>query len=66
MPHILESAGITEVYSALLGNGVGGAVNFVATLFVLLYVRLIIAEYILPNVQQRYTYRLTNGIDDAF
>jgi hypothetical protein len=38
LPHILESAGITEVYSALLGNGVGGAVNFVATIFVLFYV----------------------------
>ncbi|CAO3619592.1 unnamed protein product [Mucor hiemalis] len=38
LPHILESAGIKEIYSALLGNGVGGAVNFVATLFVFLYI----------------------------
>lgn len=38
LPHILESAGIREAISALLGNGVGGAVNFVATLFVILYV----------------------------
>jgi hypothetical protein len=34
----LESSGIKETYSALMGNGVGGAVNFVATLFVLFYV----------------------------
>lgn len=40
LPHILESAGIKEAISALLGNGIGGAVNFVATLFVLLYVSL--------------------------
>lgn len=38
LPHILESAGIKEAISALLGNGVGGAVNFIATLFVLFYV----------------------------
>ncbi|KAI8644253.1 hypothetical protein BD408DRAFT_474979 [Parasitella parasitica] len=38
LPHILESAGIKKGISALLGNGVGGAVNFVATLFVLLYI----------------------------
>ncbi|CEP17318.1 hypothetical protein [Parasitella parasitica] len=38
LPHILESAGIKEAISALLGNGVGGAVNFVATLFVLFYI----------------------------
>ncbi|GAN02543.1 sugar transporter [Mucor ambiguus] len=38
LPHILESAGIKEANSALLGNGVGGAVNFVATLFVLFYI----------------------------
>lgn len=38
LPYILESAGIVEIYSALLGNGVGGVVNFVATLFVLSYV----------------------------
>ncbi|CAO3654991.1 unnamed protein product [Mucor fragilis] len=38
LPHILESAGIKEAISALLGNGVGGAVNFIATLFVLFYI----------------------------
>ncbi|KAI8095690.1 hypothetical protein BDF21DRAFT_406489 [Thamnidium elegans] len=38
LPHILESAGIVEIYSALLGNGVGGVVNFIATLFVLSYI----------------------------
>jgi hypothetical protein len=27
----MESAGITEIYSALIGNGVGGPVNFLAT-----------------------------------
>ncbi|KAI8882416.1 hypothetical protein K501DRAFT_285901 [Backusella circina FSU 941] len=32
LPHILESAGITEIYSALIGNGVGGTVNFLATI----------------------------------
>lgn len=42
LPHILESSGIKEIYSALLGNGVGGAVNFVATLFVFLYVSSIV------------------------
>jgi hypothetical protein len=40
LPHILESAGLKEGTSALLGNGIGGVVNFVATLFVLLYVSL--------------------------
>ncbi|KAI7898554.1 general substrate transporter [Cokeromyces recurvatus] len=38
LPHILESAGIKELYSAMVGNGVGGAVNFIATLFVLFYI----------------------------
>lgn len=37
----MESAGIREGISALLGNSVGGAVNFVATLFVLFFVSLI-------------------------
>lgn len=38
LPHILESAGLREIYSALLGNGIGGIVNFVATVCVLFYV----------------------------
>ncbi|KAG2195654.1 hypothetical protein INT47_002893, partial [Mucor saturninus] len=38
LPHILESAGIKEIYSALLGNGVGGIVNLVATVTVLFYI----------------------------
>lgn len=37
-PYILQSAGVTGTYLALLGNGIGGLVNFVATLFVMIYV----------------------------
>ncbi|KAI9280792.1 general substrate transporter [Sporodiniella umbellata] len=37
-PHILESAGLSGVYSALLGNGIGGLVNFIATLLVVFYI----------------------------
>lgn len=43
--------------SALLGNGAGGAVNFLATLFVLLYVRNRNDEY---NSTYHH-YRLTDG-----
>lgn len=41
MPYILQSAGIYEIYSILLGNGAGGAVNFIATVLVLFYVGLV-------------------------
>ncbi|CEG65081.1 hypothetical protein RMATCC62417_01945 [Rhizopus microsporus] len=37
-PHIIESAGISQIYAALLSNGIGGLVNFIATLFVILYI----------------------------
>ncbi|PHZ13339.1 general substrate transporter [Rhizopus microsporus ATCC 52813] len=37
-PHIIESAGISQIYAALLSNGIGGLVNFVATLFVILFI----------------------------
>ncbi|KAG1048567.1 hypothetical protein G6F43_009052 [Rhizopus delemar] len=37
-PYILESAGVTGTYSALLSNGIGGLVNFIATLFVIIYI----------------------------
>ncbi|KAG1136439.1 hypothetical protein G6F37_010625 [Rhizopus arrhizus] len=37
-PYILQSAGVTGTYLALLGNGIGGLVNFVATLFVMIYI----------------------------
>ncbi|KAI9355801.1 hypothetical protein BD770DRAFT_390764 [Pilaira anomala] len=38
LPYILQSAGIYEIYSILLGNGAGGAVNFIATVLVLFYI----------------------------
>ncbi|EIE86965.1 hypothetical protein RO3G_11676 [Rhizopus delemar RA 99-880] len=41
-PYILESAGVTGTYSALLSNGIGGLVNFIATLFVIIYVSMAI------------------------
>lgn len=37
LPYVLKSAGLKEITSALLGNGVAGAISFVATSVVLLY-----------------------------
>ncbi|KAG0171719.1 hypothetical protein DFQ28_002426 [Apophysomyces sp. BC1034] len=38
LPHILESAGFEEIYSALLGNSIGGTVNFLASIPVYFFV----------------------------
>ncbi|KAI8991127.1 major facilitator superfamily domain-containing protein, partial [Mycotypha africana] len=65
LPYILESAGIKEIYSVLLGNGVGGAVNFVATLFVLLYVVLMgLCMIVITIVSAIYNQQLVSRLDD--
>ncbi|KAI8098019.1 uncharacterized protein B0P05DRAFT_523006 [Gilbertella persicaria] len=38
LPYILQSVGIREIVSTLLGNGVAGLINFVATIFVMFYI----------------------------
>lgn len=65
LPHILESAGIKEAISALLGNGVGGAVNFIATLFVLFYVSVSLCR-VRSAKYSLHPRRSINGIDVEF